>query len=59
MVYSDLQINGTGLSGTDVVAEIERTEEGYVLVGPIPGEFLRLLHDDPQVGTIKMIPYCQ
>ena len=48
-----MQINGTGLSGTNVVANVEKTEEGYVLLGPIPGEFLRLLHNDPQVGAIK------
>ncbi|XP_038045747.1 fibrocystin-L-like [Patiria miniata] len=47
-----LQVNGDGLSGNNVSISSFRSVEGQLLMGPIPGEFLRLPFEKPQVEVI-------
>ncbi|XP_072025342.1 fibrocystin-L-like [Amphiura filiformis] len=52
-----LEINGTELQGTNVTAEVTRIVEGRLFMAPIPGEFLRLPYDEPQVEVmVNYIP---
>ena len=45
----EFQINDTDLLGTDVYHSVTRVREGYVQMNPIPGEFLRIPYEQPQV----------
>ncbi|XP_022097673.1 fibrocystin-L-like isoform X1 [Acanthaster planci] len=47
-----MQVNGSGLTGYEVGVTSHRVEEGHVFLAPIPGEFLRLAHPQPQVEVI-------
>ncbi|XP_038070546.1 fibrocystin-L-like isoform X1 [Patiria miniata] len=47
-----MKVNGSELTGVEVSVGAHRVEEGHVFFGPIPGEFLRVAHPEPQVEVI-------
>ena len=51
----ELVADGSLLSGDSVTISVTTSQDGGVLMGPIPGEFLRLPEDKPQVSKQKFL----
>ncbi|XP_019623376.1 PREDICTED: fibrocystin-L-like [Branchiostoma belcheri] len=52
-----LLVNTSGLTGEDVSATVTETREGGLFISPVTGDFLRTVHDKPQVQvTINHVP---
>ncbi|XP_078617899.1 fibrocystin-L-like [Branchiostoma floridae x Branchiostoma japonicum] len=52
-----LQVNTSGLTGEDASATVTETREGGLFISPITGDYLRTVHDKPQVQvTINGVP---
>ncbi|XP_071792804.1 fibrocystin-L-like isoform X2 [Asterias amurensis] len=47
-----MELDGSTLTGHEVIVYSQRIEEGQLFMGPIPGEFLRVPHSEPQVEVI-------
>ena len=53
LYLSCVQLDGSLLTGQEVIVYSQRIEEGQLFMGPIPGEFLRVPHSEPQVSFLN------
>lgn len=50
--HPEMQVDGSGLSGVDVVTTVKIIENGGLFLDPIPGEFLRIPAAQSQVSGL-------